>query len=331
MVACKTRGLRALFVEQLCFIAAALSQAYIGDEPAVLTTPPSPTAETAPKAADAAAVAATAAAITAEHAGQAAVAAEGPESPTCAGLAAAAAAEQLAEPGALPAAPAGRRRYVTAQSVLCALCQPSGACLPGCLACAALAAAASAAAQRAVSSGAAAESGREGGELEEPFVGAEFELLLEGSPSSDDDLMGGWCDSRCSTPRSVAREVAGGGEGLALGGLAGELLAAAEEEEEREAAAADAFTSVDPSLQALGAEVFHGKLARISAGGHTLLLVPSARALSGRLDFGALSTSLPGSFSLPSSLPRFSPPSSSALGVPSRTPSSLARRSPPPQ
>lgn len=263
-----------------------------------------------------------------EHTGGAAAAAEGAESP-CSPLqqppspTAAGTPSSRAVPGkGLPVTPAlvnGKRQYVTAESLLCALCAPSGACLPGCPACAELASAGGGQHQADLSLSdlpGAGDPARDGAHDDDTKY--YMPIPTDASDAADrplDDALStpGWISSACSTPRSDAMGGSlfgapsdAGGWGTREGWHQGSPLPATRwehegdhngqsqqsDEEEREAAESEAFTSVDPSLQGMGREVFHMKLARIS--GHAMLMVPNARSLSGRLPIeggGSLSLS----------------------------------------
>jgi hypothetical protein len=216
-------------------------QAYIQDAPEVLT----PTAVLVERAgeelitaaiADGAVEPTTPAAfVEVEQMGEAAAAAKG----QCAVL------RPLSTDGAFtdvsndPAVAGGRRHYVTAESLLCALCKPGGACLPGCPACEELAGA----------------SGRD--MPSQPMVarGQQQEEEQEYDVISTD----GWHSpvSVCSTPGRGTRC------GLEAFGAGGDV-AYDSEEEECEAASADVFQSVDASLQQAARDVFHRRLARLS-------------------------------------------------------------------
>ncbi|GAB4823713.1 hypothetical protein N2152v2_010759 [Parachlorella kessleri] len=222
--------------------------------------------------------------VVAEHLGEAAAAAEGPE-----GTAVWVAAEPEAPLSDVSntdvgAATAGKRKQSMPETPrpgtpLCALCKPSGACLPGCPACEELAAA-----------------GDKGLQQQEVFAQADGERRAAGERDDYDVIStDGWNSpaSVCSTPRSGKR-------GMAVDGAGPEgLRSGYESEEEREAASADVFQCVEPSLQQAARDVFHMRLARLS--GNTahgaLLLVPNARSISGLLpmDGNSFLPSPPGS------------------------------------
>lgn len=233
----------------------------------------------------------------AEAAGEAAAAAEGQDGPMEMSVlpeARASVGEPFEQLGGVPA-------------VLCALCAPAGASLPGCVACTELAAAAKAAGAMAAGGEVDALLNNSAGLLDgaagAALAAVDMGVLASGGEEEDPDQVsssGGWCSSACSTPRSTAGGAAAAcsprsaGLGKLAGGLgdeAGDLGAAGhgEEEEEREAAAADVFTCVEPSLQQAAREVFHMRLARIS--GRSLVMVPNARSLSGVLEAGTFSLS----------------------------------------